>query len=86
MKRKMRIELIETPAGNEGRHHLEMLALNPDCPVYAELRIGHVPEVGEEFVLETCWPLQKDGLVAATQDDYKKYGEGSAFGTFKRVA
>lgn len=81
----MKFKLIETPAGNEGRYQLEMLALNPDCKTYAELRIGHAPEVGEQFVLETSWPLQKDGLVAATQDDYKKYGEGSAFGTFKRV-
>jgi hypothetical protein len=81
----MKFELIKTESDNEGRFKLECLARSSDMVYYAENSLGRPCKVGDEFQLETAWPANQDGLVATTKEDYEKYGERTAFGTFKRV-
>lgn len=81
----MKLELVSTESNSEGKFKLEMLSCSGDMEHYATNRLGRKPEIGEEFGLATSWPARKDGL-AATQDDYKKYGTSEAHGIFKRVA
>lgn len=81
----MKFELVSTEAGGEGRFKLEMLACSSDMHHYAANKLKHPPKVGEHFSLETSWPAHKDGL-AATQEDYERYGIRSVHGIFSRVA
>lgn len=81
----MKFQLVSTPAERTGKFKLEALSVSTDMPHYAAHAIGRPPKVGEEFVLETSWPKHQDNMVAATSDDYEKYGTMSAIGTFRRV-
>lgn len=81
----MKFKLVSTSANRTGKFKLEALSVSPDMPHYAAHAIGHDPEVGEEFVLETSWPIYQDNMVAATSEDYEKYGMAIASGTFRRV-
>ena len=83
----MKFELVSTKVqGSESKHKLEMLAISSNMEHFAANRLGRIPEVGEEFEMSTSWPSQKDGIVAATQDDYEKYGTCTASGVFVRVS
>ena len=68
----MKFELVSTTSYNEGKFKLQMLAINSDMEHYANNKLRRPPNVGEQFTLETSWPAHKDGLVAATQNDYEK--------------
>jgi hypothetical protein len=82
----MKFELISSVAlDNESIYKLKMLAISTDENT-CRATMGRVPEVGEDFVQGTSWPAQKDGLVAATSEDYEKYGTREAKGVFRRVA
>lgn len=81
----MKFQLVSTSSEITGKFKLEALSVSPDMRHYAAHAIGHEPEVGDEFVLETSWPKHQDNMVAATSEDYEKYGTISASGIFRRV-
>lgn len=80
-----KFELASTKADSEGRFKLETLACSSDMEHYAKNRLGREPAVGEEFSITTAWPAHKEGL-AATTEDYEKYGTREASGIFRRIA
>ena len=88
----MKFELVSTSATftsaeiREGKHKLEMLAIGSDMEHYASNKLGRPPSIGETFSLETSWPRNQENPIAATQDDYEKYGTLSASGIFRRTA
>ena len=77
----MKFELVEP------NQHLSLscLAASSDMEHYAKNKLGREPKIGEDFSLTMSGPRQKDGL-AATQDDYEKYGTWEATGVFRRIA
>ncbi len=63
---------------------LQSLAISSNMENFARIKLGRLPEIGEQFSLTMSGPNQKSGL-AATQDDYEKSGTWEATGIFCRV-
>lgn len=89
----MKLEFLKVTATNvkqqDAEYILRMAAITSNensIKAYCTHMGYPCPEIGQIISYAVAEPAQKDGLVAATQEDYEQYGERWARGDFKIVA